>query len=276
MPSDSPQGKWWILTIPEHDFSPDSLPAECQHIHGQLEVGDGGFRHWQLVVTMQRKSRLRAVKSVFGSRAHCEATRSEAARAYVQKDETAVEGTRFELGKLPIRRNEKTDWQSVWELAKSGRVNVFLIKVDEIDSNIRVVHYRTLRAIQSDYAPCPSRNPRAKLFFGKTGTGKSKLAWEEAGGQTYTKDPRTKFWDGYQGEPNVIFDEFRGAIDVAHILRWLDRYPCRVEIKGSSVPLRCENFWFTSNLPLEQWYPTLDPETLGALRRRFLLIKEFN
>ena len=51
------------------------------------------------------------------------------------------------------------------------------------------------------------------------------------------KDPRTKFWDGYRNQENVVIDEFRGAIDIAHILRWFDRYPVIVEVKGSSVVL---------------------------------------
>lgn len=82
------------------------------------------------------------------------------------------------------------------------------------------------------------------------------------------KDPRTKFWDGYRGEEHVVIDEFRGDINVSHLLRWLDRYPVRVEIKGSSVPLSARKLWFTSNIPIESWYPQLDSETMDALKRR--------
>ena len=129
-PQTPPQGKFWILTIPEHDFSPDSLPDEVQHLHGQLEEGEGGFRHWQLVATMRRKSRLRAVKLTFGPRAHCEPTRSEAARRYVLKEETRVPGTQFSLGTLPTRRNSATDWEFVWESAKSGRFMLLIKRLD--------------------------------------------------------------------------------------------------------------------------------------------------
>lgn len=111
-------------------------------------------------------------------------------------------------------------------------------------------------------------------FWGPTGTGKSRTAWDEAGMDAYPKDPRTKWWDGYTGQEHVVVDEFRGGIDVAHLLRWLDRYPVLVETKGGSIPLRATKFWFTSNLDPRNWYPDLDAETQAALIRR-LEIKHF-
>lgn len=119
------------------------------------------------------------------------------------------------------------------------------------------------------------------VFWGPTATGKSRRAWEEGGLEAYPKDPRSKFWDGYGGQSNVILDEFRGGkgllmlgIDIAHLLRWTDRYPCRVEVKGSSRPLLATKIWITSNLSPEMWYPELDYSTQQALLRR-LNITEF-
>lgn len=78
---------------------------------------------------------------------------------------------------------------------------------------------------------------------------------------------------GYRGEKNIIIDEFRGDIDIAHILRWTDRYPVSVEIKGGSMPLRATNYWFTSNLHPNDWYPMVDQETKDALLRRLTIIE---
>ena len=112
-----------------------------------------------------------------------------------------------------------------------------------------------------------------KVFWGRTGTGKSRRAWEEAGLDAYPKDPRTKFWDGYRDHQHVVIDEFRGDIDIAHILRWFDRYPVNVEVKGSSVVLKATNIWVTSNLPPTSWYPNLDVQTVEALLRRLDVIE---
>jgi hypothetical protein len=110
------------------------------------------------------------------------------------------------------------------------------------------------------------------VYWGPTGTGKSRRSWDEAGLDAYPKDPRTKFWDGYRGHKHVVMDEFRGAIDIGHILRWFDRYPTIVEVKGSSTVLKAEKIWITSNLNPLEWYKELDEATYLALYRRIKIV----
>lgn len=267
------QGIFWLLTIPystEHP-NPDwttQLLDGIAWIRGQREIGGNTeYDHWQVFVAFCRKKSMAQVKEVFGRTTHCELTRSESVIEYVWKDETAVPDTRFEFGAKPIRRNSQTDWEQVWKDAQKG-------DLDAIPPNIRVVSYRTLRAIGSDYDKPRPIVRTCFVFWGLTGTGKSRRAWEEAGLDAYAKDPKTKFWCGYQGESNVVLDEFRGGIDIAHMLRWLDRYPVRVEIKGSSRPLVAGTIWITSNLEPKWWYPDVDEQTKDALMRR-LTITEF-
>jgi len=267
MPRGRSQGVFWLLTIPQKDFTP-YLPPQCRYIKGQLERGEqGGYLHWQLLVGMSRKSTLAQIQAVFGN-VHAELSRSSAANEYVWKEATSVAETRFELGACPFRRNEKKDWESIWLNARCGNL-------EGIPPDVRTVSYRTLRAIASDYSVAIGVVREVKVFWGPTGTGKSRQAWEEAGTEAYGKDPRSKFWDGYVDQSEVVIDEFRGGIDVAHLLRWFDRYPVRVEIKGSSRPLVAQRIWVTSNLKPQDWYPDLDYQTQDALMRR-LLIKEFN
>lgn len=106
------------------------------------------------------------------------------------------------------------------------------------------------------------------VYWGSTGSGKSHRAWGEAGPHSYPKDPRTKFWDGYNGHEHVVIDEFRGGIDISHLLRWFDKYPVVVEVKGSSTVLKATKIWITSNISPNDWYPDLDQETKEALLRR--------
>lgn len=142
-----------------------------------------------------------------------------------------------------------------------------------IPSDIRVQHYRTLRAITSDFAEPIAIERRCVVFWGATGTGKSRRAWEEAGMDAYPKDPRSKFWCGYSDQKHVVIDEFRGGIDISHLLRWLDRYPVIVEIKGASVVLKAEKIWITSNLKPADWYAgNIDILTYEALERRLEII----
>ena len=137
-----------------------------------------------------------------------------------------------------------------------------------IPAHVRITCYNSIRSIRADFLKPTGVEKQVFVYWGTTGTGKSRRAWDEAGMEAYGKDPRTKFWCGYQGEEHVVIDEFRGGIDISHLLRWVDRYPLRVEIKGSSRPLCASKVWITSNLEPRMWYPDVDPETLSALMRR--------
>lgn len=259
----------WILTIPENVYTvPTELPNSITYLKGQLEEGGGGFRHYQIYCVTAKKVRPMACKALFPPETHVEFTRSDAARAYVWKDDTSV-GNRFCLGHLPMRRNNKTDWENVKKKAKLG-------ELEDLSADIYIQHYRTLKAIEKDHMQPLAQEKNIIIYHGKPGTGKSRRAWEEAGYDAYPKDPNTKYWDGYQGQENVVMDEFRGKIDISHLLRWLDRYPVSVETKFGGCVLRAKKIWITSNIPPVEWYPQLDEDTKNALLRRISINEYFS
>lgn len=255
--------RYFILTIPQHQFTP-FIPESVQWIKGQLELSESGFLHWQLVAGFKKSVRLAHVRKTFGPY-HAEATRSDAAEEYVWKDDTSVDGTRFELGIKPLKRGVSKDWDQILNSAKTGQF-------ENIPADVYIRSYSALKKIRSDsLEPCAIVRT-IRVFWGTTGTGKSHRAWEEAGLDAYPKDPRTKFWDGYREHDKVVIDEFRGGIDISHVLRWFDQYPVIVEVKGSSTVLKASQIWITSNLHPDAWYPSLDAETKRALTRRLEII----
>nr|QJI53649.1 MAG: replication-associated protein [Cressdnaviricota sp.] len=74
---------------------------------------------------------------------------------------------------------------------------------------------------------------------------------------------------------NVILDEFDGQIQIVHLLRWLDKYPCLIETKGSGSALKATHFWITSNKPIRDWYAgaNVSGVQLAALERRVEVIE---
>lgn len=264
----SPQYRYWLLTIPHHEFLPYQ-PQGISFIGGQLETGSStGYLHWQLLVHFHRPVSLAHVRKVFGRAAHCEPSRSDAARAYVFKTDTRVSGTQFQLGSLPFRRNVGRDWDDILSRAKSG-------SFDGIPSDVVVRNYGSLKRIAADHMVADGIEKEVFVYWGKTATGKSRRAWEEAGRDAFPKDPRSKWWCGYRDQEHVVIDEFRGDIGINHFLRWLDRYPVVVEVKGGAVPLKAKKIWITSNLDPRSWYPDLDSDTFDAMMRR-LKITHFN
>jgi len=263
-------GRWFILTIPQADISLldtlYELPQEIIYMKGQKELGEGGYKHWQLVVCMRVNSRIPAVKRHFCNSAHVELTRSASALAYVWKEETRVPNSQFEYGSLPVKRNSATDWDKVWDSAKKGNFA-------DIPPQILVRSYSSIKSIAKDHMKPEAMERTVKVYWGLTGTGKSRRAWQEASLDAFPKDPMTKFWDGYQNQENVVIDEYRGDISISHLLRWFDRYPVCVEAKHGGVVLKAKRIWITSNLHPDNWYPTLDRETVDALKRRLEITK---
>lgn len=231
-----------------------------------MEQGlEGGYLHWQLLAVFEKKVRLGGVKAIFGDAVHCELSRSSAAREYCFKEETRVEGTSFQLGQYPFRRAQKKDWDGIWKSAQEGRI-------EDIPASVRVSSYAALKRIEKDHLKPVAQERVVNVFWGRSGVGKSRRAWDEAGFDAYPKDPCTKFWDGYTGQSHVVIDEFRGQIGISHILRWFDRYPVTVETKGSAAVFRASTIWVTSNLDPRSWYPELDEETREALLRRLNIV----
>lgn len=259
----APQARYWIATISATNnvYYPCLIDPICG-IKGQLELGEGGHLHWQLVLWVSKKITRAGLLVLLPPGTHVEPTRSAAAEEYVFKDNTAIDGTRFILGTKLLNRASSTDWAEVRRLAQTGQVEI-------IPPDIYVRYYGSLKRIEKDHLKPQPHAKENRIYWGDSGTGKTTLAWEEAGQNAYPKDPCTKYWDGYCGEEHVIVDEFRGEINLSHILRWTDKFPCNFENKFGGICSNVRRFWFTSNVNPTDWYPNANPESLRGLLRRF-------
>ena len=178
--------RFWIGTL--FDWTPPTgLGSEvCVWLRGQQEIcPTTGRPHHQVVAGFKRQVRLPFVIRTIGA-GHWEPTKSAAADDYVWKDATSVPDTRFELGGKPLRRNVQADWDQVRKAAQTGQL-------DDVPADIYVRHYFALQRIAGDNAIPIGIEKTTNVYWGSTGTGKSRKAWEEAGMDAYVKDPRTKW-----------------------------------------------------------------------------------
>lgn len=260
------KANYWIITCPYNAWTPQTN-EEISFIKGQRELGEGGYDHWQCLLHTRRRLTIRQLKTYLPTQAHIEASRSNAAETYCCKEATRYPGSEpFEYGTRIFNPANSTCWDSVWNSAKRGAL-------DEVPSGVRVRNYRTLRAIEKDHLRAPEVVRTTYVYWGPPATGKTRTAWEAAGWESYPKDPCTKYWDGFLGHKHVIIDEFRGGINISHLLRWLDRYPVIVECKFGALSLTAEKIWITSNIHPRDWYPDISEHTREALLRRLLLFE---
>lgn len=103
----------------------------------------------------------------------------------------------------------------------------------------------------------PSTEPEIQIYFGDSGTGKTRKAVEDNPDAYIVTKPESNgmlWWDGYNGQDTIIIDEFYGWIPLNFMLRLMDRYPLKVQIKGGMVDMAATKFILTSNVTWHDWY----------------------
>lgn len=245
--------------------------SKARFVVGQLERGS--HLHLQYYVQRDRQSTLSIMKRDICADSHWEPANGSPEQniAYCTKEDTRVAGPwQFGECKGQGRRSDIDKAAMMIDEGKSLRE----VAIEHKSTFVR--YHKGLKAYE---AITKSKGPRTFgpegpevwVFWGETGTGKSRRAhenWPNA----YRKMTNEKWWDGYRGEDTVIFDDFKGSSMKLHDFQTIiDRYPVQVEVKGAVVDLSATRYVFTSNKHPSEWYSQeADPE--GTVMRR---IKEF-
>ncbi len=233
-----------------------------------VEIGESGTPHLQGVLSLSLGQSLSRVKKYPGlETAHFE---KMVARFDVARDYCAKDGPLVEFGICPITPKEKgvlekNKWQTILMYAKAGRQDDLELEYPKI----AIAHYRTFKLMAKDnlLAPQDLHEPVGIWIWGEPGVGKSYRARHEYPG-AYLK-MYNKWWDGYQGQDNVIMDEMEleGAF-MGHLLKvWADEYSFITEAKGTAMVIRPKKFIITSNYSIDQVFQ--ETEMNGAIHRRF-------
>ena len=170
---------------------------------------------------------------------------------YVKKDGNyKEEGTCTDVQKLTLQEKYKVIKEKTFnEIFEMSTLSIpELCKVNQIKKQL----------IENTWPMDGSKERRVYWFFGETGTGKTRKATEmmiKLYGDNWvslTGDLRT-FFDPYNGERGVIFDDIRkGSIVWNTLLTITDRYKTSVNVKGSRIPWLAETIIFTSPQPFTE------------------------
>lgn len=272
------RGRHWCFTLnnwTEEEYASlvalgTELPDPVTYLCVGKETGEEGTPHLQGFVSLSGRKSFSFVKRLISGRCHLEVARSRPAVAasYCKKD-----GDYEEFGVVPKGAGRRNDLHEAVAAIKGG------MRKREFAETFPNVYARAFRFISECYLLFAEQRvwvPEVRVFWGATGTGKTRRAIEEAGEDVYIH-PGGEWFDGYEGQPCVIFDDFGGhEFKLTYLLKLLDRYPMRVPVKGSFVVWAPKMIWLTSNTDPKLWYQGASLEHQAALRRRISFITHFN
>lgn len=189
-----------------------------------------------------------------------------------------------------IGQGHRTDLEELHQQLLTGR---------RVEDLILDTHYGPQLAkvgnwAQSVQAARDRRNTEDKLFmkevfvyWGETGTNKTRRVLHETrmkygnARNLYIHTMSGKFWDGYVGQEDILLDEVsnksleRAQIDITMMLRILDIYQVRVEVKCSIAWLQATRVFITSNQDPDMWFPQISSAHRAALARRITKTEHF-
>lgn len=259
----------WCFTL--NNYSIDEIKTFRENTRWKYlllgyETSETGTPHIQGYVVMKSRCRMRTMKNL-NARAHWEPARGSFQQNY---DYCTKDGEFTDFGIKPRTQKEcgdmeKQRWKDALAAAKDGRL-------DDIPADIRFRYYTTCKQIMKDFMPMPDDMPNVTgvWIYGPAGVGKSRKAREDYP-NAYIK-PCNKWWDGYQGQENVIIDDVDKRHEVLghHLKIWADRYGFTAEIKGGALNCRPSKIVVTSQYSIDDIWP--DCETREALKRRFHVV----
>jgi len=284
------RARCWCFTINFKYLSdyetlyPEDWPG-CVVAIWQHEVGEGGTEHLQGYVNFNVSMRRAAVSKLPGLRRARLAKRMGTKAqnlVYCTKEEGRLDGPFYFPSKekvesyCSVENGQRTDLIAIADQVVQGmsdreiaEVNpVAILKYQKGIDHLRIAVGRPGRL---------GREIDSIVYVGPTGTGKSyRLEQECPPGPEWFWVTAGKWFDGYQGEPGLVFDEFRDSwMQYQQFLRLVDVRPLAVEKKGGHLLMRAHRFRFSTNVhPSSWWSGVVKPAWEGGpLQRRLPYIE---
>lgn len=258
----------WCFTLNNYTADDESRikAIVCRYIVFGHEVGEQGTSHLQGYICFPNQVHFNSVVGKLGKRCHVEVAKGSAEQ---NRDYCTKDGKFFESGDIPSP-GSRSDIKDVKDIIMNGGTMMDVIKT--------ATSYQSLRTAELllKYVPCDKGYHPKKVywFYGDTGSGKTKEAMSMVDDDVWISGKNLQWWEGYYGQKYVIIDDFRGDFCTFHeLLRILDGYPYRVQVKGSSCWLRAETIIITSPFHPSKVYSTIEDVT--QLLRRITEIRKF-
>ena len=239
--------------------------SQIRYMVYQVEEGKTGVAHIQGFIHFNRAVAMSTIKTRLGSKSiHVEwVINDEAAAEYCGKEEGRLWGP-AEVGTKPDYAKKKVNpTEELANMVKTGLTNAQIAEeapwaILRHSRGIAELRYAHLESKAANF-----RKVEVIILTGDAGTGKTAYAIDQSqkdGGYFKPDLSKKDIWfNGYQGQKNLILDDFRGkSTSFDNLLRLLDGHKLELPIKGGHTYALWERVWITSNQTPEEWYERLN------------------
>ncbi len=233
----------------------------------QYEVGhESGLRHLQGCIRFSSAVTLSAlfgrVPSLKEAKAHMENVMVGRKDGYDLWEYCGKEDTRdgsldaFEWGQGP-RQGKRNDFEDAYAQIMDGETADRVMM-----GNPKMFRYaramRDMADVVRRHKPDHVKweDKRVIVLWGESNVGKSRLVREMCGDNLFCCPfNRTTAWmNGYNGETDLLVDDFEGHDDSRWWLRFSDKYPTQQATKGGFTYVEWTTLWITSNVDPKAWF----------------------
>ena len=190
-----------------------------------------------------------------------------------EKHETNLIDTFEESGELPPDRDTSIkETAAILEMVRNGASDYEILDAFPNAMNKLDKMERARQIIQAERYKNEFRKLKVIYLYGKTGVGKTRSIMEKYGYENcYRVTNYEHPFDGYKGQPIIIFEEFRSSLPISDMLIYLDGYPTMLPCRYADKQACYHTVYIISNIPLERQYPNIqieEPGTWDAFKRR--------
>ncbi len=196
-----------------------------------------------------------------------------------EKHETNLPETFEESGDLPPDADKRqTQSAEIMALVMDGANNADILR-QYPSAMTRLPHIEQARqAILEDKYRDEFRKITVFYQYGETGVGKTRGVMEKHGYRNVFRVTNYGHpFDGYKGEPVLLFEEFRSSLPIEDMLKYLDGYPLLLPSRYADRVACYTTVYILSNIPIEKQYIHVqanEPATYRAFLRRINTIEE--
>jgi len=231
-------------------------------IYGHEVAPTTGTPHLQGYISLRKKMRMTTLQGKFKVlkvklSLKCARGSAQKNRVYCTKEDPEHF---FECGDINACSSARNDLREMAEQIKAGKR---LREVYESDRVTFIFHHAGVKSAMAveEKILCPKiREVTVSVLCGNAGTGKSHQAVEICNSMNMeyficnSPQGNLLWWDGYDREPAIIIDDFKGWIKPHDLFRILDKYEYRLPTKGAMRYAFYTHVFITSNYHPREWY----------------------